>query len=423
MTQNDTSGTGPARVVIAGGGIAAAETLLALRSLVATQLDVIVVAPNDDLHYRPLTVGEPFSEAHARRYRLQGICDDLGAILHVDQLRAVDPDRHEIATASGERIAYDALVIAVGARTHAPLPHAHTFLAGPEADELHGFVRDVEEGYARKLAFVVPAKAGWALPIYELALKTAQRAASVGADRPAITIVTPEDVPLAAFRGAGSDAVARLLDEAGIAVRCSTYVSDFDGRVLTLMPGAQTLEVDATIALPELLGPGLDGVPCDPDGFVHVDEHGRVRGLDGVYAVGDAATFPIKQGGIGAQQADVVAALIARSLGLDGRVPRTRPVLRAILLTGAEPLYLCATITGGESVSSQASRHCMWWPPHKVAARHLAPYLADREESGSDIARRHARAARLDQDPPVGHTDPGAGSGGAAGIELLGRNG
>lgn len=422
MTENDTSGTGPVRVVIAGGGIAATETLLALRSLAHTQLDVVVVAPNDDLLYRPLTVGEPFSEARARRYRLQGICDDLGAILHVDALRAVDHERREIATASGERIAYDMLVIAVGARTHDPLAHAHTFLAGPEADELHGFVRDVEEGYARKLAFVVPAKAGWALPIYELALKTAQRAASVGADRPEITIVTPEDVPLAAFRGAGSDAVAQLLDEAGIAVRCSTYVTDFDGRVLTLAPGARTLEVDAAVALPELTGPDLDGVPCDPDGFVHVDEHGRVPGLDGVYAVGDAATFAIKQGGVGAQQADVAAALIARSIGLDARVPRTRPVLRAILLTGAEPLYLTATIAGGESVSSQASRHCMWWPPQKVAARHLAPYLADRDESGADSARRRALASRLDADAPLGHADPRAAGGGAAGIELLGRD-
>lgn len=55
-----------------------------------------------------------------------------------------------------------------------------------------------------------------------------------------------------------------------------------------------------------------------------------------------------------------------------------------ILSTGSEPLYLTATITGGESVASHASRHCMWWPPHKVAARHLAPYLADREEIGPD---------------------------------------
>ena len=115
MTDIDNA-TRPARVVIAGGGIAAVEALLALRSLAPTQLDVVVVAPDEDLVYRPLTVHEPFSEPSAKRYRLQGICDDLGAILHADELRAVDGARREIATASGERIAYDALVIAVGAR-------------------------------------------------------------------------------------------------------------------------------------------------------------------------------------------------------------------------------------------------------------------------------------------------------------------
>lgn len=371
------------RVVVAGGGIAACETLLALRALAPARLDVILVAPNDDLLYRPLAVGEPFSEPRAKRYRLQGICDDLGAILHVDSLTAVDARRREIALASGERIGYDALVIAVGAKARPALAHAHTFLAERTAEPLHDLVRDVEEGYVRELAFVVPAKAGWSLPIYELALKTAHRARSAGAEDLKLTIVTPEDVPLAAFRGAGSDAVARLLADAGIAVRCSTYASELDGRTLTLMPGHESLAVDAVLALPEIAGPNVDGVPCDPDGFVHADEHGRVPGLDGVYAVGDATTFAIKQGGVGTQQADVVAALIVRAAGVDVREPRTRPVLRAILLTGEEPLYLTATIAGGESVSSQASKHCMWWPPHKIAARHLAPYLADREESGA----------------------------------------
>lgn len=404
------------RVVIAGGGIAAVETLLALRSLASAHVDVMLVAPNDDLHYRPATVNEPFSEPSARRYHLQAICDDLGAILHVDTVRAVDGANREIVTAAGERIAYDVLVIAVGARTRPALAHAHTFLADKNADSLHGFVRDIEEGYVGNLALVVPAKAGWSLPIYELALKAAERARSVGAALK-LTIVTPEDVPLAAFRGAGSDAVARLLDDAGITAMCSTYASDYDGRTLTLAPGHRTLAVDAVFALPELTGPDLEGVPCDPDGFVHVDEHGRVPGLDGVYAIGDATTFPIKQGGVASQQADIAAALIAQAVGVDVREPRTRPVLRAILLTGSEPLYLTATITGGESAASHASRHCMWWPPHKVAARHLAPYLADREEVGRETARRHAIEARLDDDPPIAHAD-----GDSDGIELLGRD-
>jgi sulfide:quinone oxidoreductase len=378
------------RVVVAGGGVAAVETLLALRALAPDRFAVTLVAPVPELRYRPLAVNEPFAEPRARRYRLDEICRDLGATLRLDVVEGVDGAAREIAMLAGARLPYDALVIAVGARTRHSLPHAHAFLADEDVGRLHGLVRDVEEGYVERLALVVPPGAGWSLPVYELALKTAARARSVGADGLRITIVTPEDAPLAAFRGAGSDAVARLLADAGIAVLCSTYVADFDGRTLALAPGGRSLTVDAALALPELSGPSLGGVPSDPDGFVHVDPHGRVPGLDGVYAIGDAATFPIKQGGIATQQADVVAALIARRAGVDVRKPSTRPVLRAILLTGGDPLYLTATVAGGESVSSHASRRCTWWPPHKVAARYLAPYLADRHPAGADAPSRSA---------------------------------
>ena len=42
-----------------------------------------------------------------------------------------------------------------------------------------------------------------------------------------------------------------------------------------------------------------------------VDQHGRVVGLDDVFAAGDITTFPVKQGGIMTQQAFVAAEAIA----------------------------------------------------------------------------------------------------------------
>lgn len=369
----------PARVVIAGGGVAAAEALLALRAYAGDRVAVTLVAPDEQLVYRPLAVTEPLAGRPARRYDLRAICDDLGAELHRGQLRAVDGARRQVVTDGDARIPYDALIVAVGARPRPVLPRAHTVFADGAIDDLKSLLADVEAGRARRLAFVVSVRSGWSLPIYELALQVARHAAGHGARDLAVTIVTPEEEPLAAFHGAGSEAVAQVLKDAGIAIRCSTYASDFDGAALTLMPGAETLPVDAVVALPDLAGPRLEGLPCDADGFIHVDEHTRVPGMDDVYAVGDATTFPIKQGGLATQEADIAAAHVARDLGADVKLPRTRPFLRALLLTGEEPLYLTATLTGGESVNSRASRQSMWWPPHKIAARHLAPYLADRE--------------------------------------------
>ena len=51
-------------------------------------------------------------------------------------------------------------------------------------------------------------------------------------------------------------------------------------------------------------------------GFLPVDTHGRVAGVPGVYAAGDATDFDIKQGGIACQQADAAAEAIAADAGV-----------------------------------------------------------------------------------------------------------
>ena len=63
----------------------------------------------------------------------------------------------------------------------------------------------------------------------------------------------------------------------------------------------------------------------DRSGFLPTDEHGRVGGTVGVYAAGDATSFPIKQGGIAAQQADAVAECIAAGAGAPLETTPFRP--------------------------------------------------------------------------------------------------
>jgi sulfide:quinone oxidoreductase len=110
-----------------------------------------------------------------------------------------------------------------------------------------------------------------------------------------------------------------------------------------------------------------------------------VRGLDHVYAAGDTTNFPLKQGGLAAQQADAVAEAIAASAGA-GVEPRPfRPVLRSVLLTGAEPRYLHADISGCSGDDSLISSEPLWWPPRKLVAPYLAPYLSSRTGAGLDV--------------------------------------
>ena len=112
----DTSHPEKLRVIIVGGGVAALETALALRELAPEQTDVSVIAPNTEFIYRPMTVREPFAYGQAHRYPLAPIVEDAGAELLSDKLAWVEPAGQIVHTEAGEEIAYDALVLALGAK-------------------------------------------------------------------------------------------------------------------------------------------------------------------------------------------------------------------------------------------------------------------------------------------------------------------
>jgi sulfide:quinone oxidoreductase len=224
-----------------------------------------------------------------------------------------------------------------------------------------------------RIAFVVPPGVTWALPIYELALMTQRRALELGRNDVRLTVLTPEQTPLAIFGPTASEAVAELLSSRGIEVEAGVSVHERDGELL-LTPGDRTLEAGEVIALPVMNGPAVTGLPSDDRGFIPIDEHARVLGVEDVYAAGDGTNFPIKQGGLGTQQADAAAAHIAHRLGAAIAVEPFRPVLRGKLLTGDESLHLRADVAGGGGEGT-AALDCLWWPPHKISGRYLAPLL------------------------------------------------
>jgi sulfide:quinone oxidoreductase len=366
----------PHHVVIAGGGVAALETLMALRAHAgADDLPITLLAPDRDFRYRPMAVAEPFSIARAHRLALADIAAEFDAELVTGALDAVDAKNRFAVTPAGFRIGYDALVIACGTRMRPALEGAVTVDDRNLGETLRGLVRDIEQGYTKEVAFVAPAQAFWPLPLYELALLTAQRAYDMGASA-TFTIVSPESAPLTVFGSAVSRELSRLLRDAGIAFRGSSFAQLAHGR-LTLSPGGEVLTPQRVVAMPLLDGPQIAGVPADPQGFIPTAEHGEVRGLHGVYAAGDVTTYPIKHGGLAAQQADTVAARIAARAGLAADADPPQPVIRGVLMTGGPPRYLEAELTGAAGFSSSVSDVCPWAPAGKLVARHLGPYLAD----------------------------------------------
>jgi sulfide:quinone oxidoreductase len=361
-------------VLIAGGGVAGLEGALALRHQAEGRVSIEMLAPDPDFVYRPMTVREPFAYGRAQRYPLDKMAADIGVELRVQSFAWVDPGARVAYTDDGVEIPYDALLLALGARIHTRFTHAYTIDPRNLDEILHGLLQDVEDGYVKRLAFVAPARMAWQLPMYEIALMTAKRAYENDVVL-SITIVTPEDSPLAIFGTGASEAVSDLLGDAGIEVLSSSYAEVPQWDTVVIDPDDRRLTVDRVVALPELYGPAVRGLPSAGHGFIPVDVHGRVRDVDRVYAAGDATDFAIKHGGISSQQADAAAEAIAALAGAQVEPKPFHPSVHGMLLTGGPPRYLRARVTGGHGFSSEISEEPLWTPPVKIAARYLAPYL------------------------------------------------
>jgi sulfide:quinone oxidoreductase len=359
------------RVVVAGGGIAGLETLVALRGLVGKDVELTLVAPEDAFSLRALEVFELFGVGHLRRYPLAELAADLDAEFRRDAVARVDADAHTAMLRSGAQLPYDALVVAVGASPYPAYEHGTCF-SGRDSGDFEEVLDDLRAGLAERIAIVVPPGAVWTLPAYELALMIA---AFVGPSE--VSVVTPEREPLSAFGPPAAELVRDELAAAGIALLAGVEATLPYPNAVQLAPGAR-LTCDRIVHLPLLSGPAISGLPRDAGGFILVDNSFQVHGRDDVFAVGDGTAGAYKQGGLAAQQADVVADQLAARAGAEHPPRPYRPVMRALLRTVHGPRYLRAEPPGGAR-SAEVSDRCLWWPPSKVAARWLTPWLAARE--------------------------------------------
>jgi sulfide:quinone oxidoreductase len=399
--------SGPLRVLVAGGGVAGLETLLGMRHLAGERIEPTLLTPEEEFVYRPMAVAAPFARGQARRHRLAAIAENLGARLVCGSLATVEDRTRTAVTSTGERMSYDALVVGIGARSEPALQSALTWTPESDAEIYGGLLRDIEQGYSKRVAFVIPADVAWPLPAYELALMTAWEAQSLGMDDVQITIYTPESAPLEIFGAAASKAVLEDLDEVGIQVQTSAHVTAAPNGRLRVEPGARPLEAERVVALPRAVGPALPGVLNDARGFIRCDPYGKVYDTTTVWAAGDAIAFPVKQGGLAAQQADAVAEELAARAGANVRPQPFRPVLRGVLLTGRGQAWMRNAASGGDG-TGEAQRRALFWPPTKIAGRYLSPYLAelDRAQAVGEAPRPSGQPVELDLEDTMPPVDP-----------------
>jgi sulfide:quinone oxidoreductase len=379
-----TEANAPCNVLIAGGGVAALEAALALRALAEERVSVELLAPEPFFWYRPLAVLEPFHTGRVGHFALSELAAAAGATFTLGGLASVEPERRVATTEAGALVPYDLLLIAAGADPVTAIPGALTFRGPADTERIERLLGELADGAVSSVAFVVPPGTGWTLPVYELALMTAAWAAQHASQEVAVGIVTPEAEPLQLFGPEASGAVRALLDSHHVGLHCDTHALEArDGELLLAPEGS--LEVDRVVAGPSLRGRRIEGIPQDADGFIDVDAHCRVVGVNGVFAAGDATAFPVKQGGIAAQQALAAAESIAAEAGADITPKPFRPVLRGLLLTESEPRYLRHELARAFGESDEVATDPLWWPPAKIVGKHLAPFLG--ALAGAEVTR------------------------------------
>jgi sulfide:quinone oxidoreductase len=399
--------------VIAGAGVAGLETMLALRALAGDGADITIVAPELKFVNLSMAVEQPFKPQRVRGLRLEVAAADLSARWHRGALDRVEHERHLVVTKDRDELRYDRLVLALGARPEREWQSKQvlTYHGGRNEADYRLLLHQLREGRVDKLAFVKPAGASWPLPLYDLALMTAADCAAHDRSEVELSLVTPEEEPLGIFGKPASAAIRRLLEERGVTLLTSSYGVPSRPGWLEISPGARRIQVDRIVAEPRLVGPLVRGIPSAHDGFIQTDAHGRVVGLDDVFAAGDATAFPVKQGGLAAQQADAVAEAIAASVGAPIDPQPFRPILRGLLLTGGPARYLRADISGDAGDDSNISGEALWWPPNKLCGRYLAPYLSSQSGDAADVMPREEHALRVETELDSLAADPRHGFG------------
>ncbi len=366
-------------VLIAGGGVAALETLMTLHERLGASKRITLLAPHAEFRYRPLAAYVGLAPGLRTSLPLSDIAAEFGAVHLRDQLSAVRADRAEAITRSGTTIEYEALVVAIGAIGLDPFPSAVTLGMPRQEAAFESFVGRVRDGTLERVVVVEPSHLSWTLPAYETALLL-RHESSLPTMR--VTVTTPESAPMEEFGPEIAAAISDRLHDRDVDLLPRTVPEPIAGDELWI-PLRGLMPVDAVVALARPAGPLVAGLPHDALGFIPVDAAGAVRGLRRVWAAGDATDRATKQGGFAMQQAQVVSADVAATLSgappERGASPATPMVMRATLLDGDRALYFRAEQEAGAGWNGVVSWDPLWSPPGKIAGGRLADYLAERE--------------------------------------------
>jgi NADH dehydrogenase len=231
--------------------------------------------------------------------------------IRLGEVTGIDTDRRAVTLSSGAELTYDHLVVAAGAITEdfgvpGVAEHAFGLKSLAEATMLRNEVlrrfeeatsaRDAAADDVATLSFVVagggPTGVELAGALAELVDLVVRRDhPTLDVERVRIVLVEARDQLLGGFSARAGEAALDGLRERGVDVRLEVGIASVAADHVTLTDGdvlpTRLVVWAAGVAASPLAG--LLGVELARGRRIPVDEHLRVRGLDGVFAIGDIA--------------------------------------------------------------------------------------------------------------------------------------
>lgn len=313
----------PARIVILGGGVGGTLTAnLLARALREHEVEITVADRTGKHVYQPGWLYIPFGAENERNLvRSERGLLDKRINLAVDDFTRIDPDRRLVVADSGTALHYDYLVIATGSRN---VPEdvpglaesGHHFYSAPAARALGKALREFTGGTIVVGVGGLPHRCPPAPLEFLLLLDSELRRSG---RRTATELIYTYPIGRPFTIESVSEFVAPVLDERGVTVETYFNLDSVDpaARRIESLEGT-SLDYDLLVMVPPHRGAEIVSASelGDDQGWVPTDRHTlEVKGLERVYAIGDATDLPVSKSGSAAHfQAKVVAERISAEI-------------------------------------------------------------------------------------------------------------
>ncbi|KAF8313109.1 hypothetical protein DL93DRAFT_2081481 [Clavulina sp. PMI_390] len=284
-------------VVIVGGGAGGLATIIGLReSGYKGSITLISAEPHAPIDRTKLSKALLTDTAKLEWYSAAKLREQFGVDLRTGaRVSGVDFSTKtvQLEGSGAEKVRYDRLVLATGAVPRrlpipgASLPHVHVLRSVDDTKQLDAVLKE-----GKRLVVVGSSFIGMELVV-----------AAAGRKMAGIDVIGMTKEPFEAILGEKVGKALRKFHESkGVTFYGSAKCTSIDSTSVTIEAGGEQIVLDADVVVmavgvapaTDFLKEGLSAQKVEllKDGSLKVDEFLRAKGLDGVYAIGDIATFP-----------------------------------------------------------------------------------------------------------------------------------